>query len=55
MIDYPSSQSKAAGMSNMHYTKLLRAYARSMTTGNATNGSEYLGSLTRFQHVMLTS
>eukprot|EP00935_MAST-01C_sp_MAST-1C-sp1_P001573 g1573.t1 len=39
LIDYPSEQSSAAGMTSEHYTKLLRTYARSMTTGSAWNGS----------------
>ena len=39
LIDYPAAQAPSAGMTPMHYTKLLRTYARSMTTGSATNGS----------------
>ena len=39
LTEYPSAQSKTAGMDESKYTKLLRTYARSMTRGNATNGS----------------
>jgi hypothetical protein len=39
LIEYPAEQSAGAGMTPAHYTRLLRTYARSMTHGNATNGS----------------
>jgi hypothetical protein len=37
LVDYP--QAAAAGVSAANYTRLLRLYARSMTTGSAVNGS----------------
>jgi len=39
LVEYPALQSAAVGMTPSHYTTLLQTYARSMTTGNATNGS----------------
>ena len=39
LSDYPPAQASAAGMTPTHYTRLLRAYARSMTRGSAANGS----------------
>lgn len=37
--NYPKARTDRVGMNNQNFTTLLQTYARSMTTGNATNGS----------------
>lgn len=39
LIDYPEGQAAAAAMTASNFSTLLKTYARSMTRGNATNGS----------------